>query len=112
MDSETNSPDPTPSESKRDAILRKKIVRNLAESLVTCGGLLTLGNELERKGMPNRLQREMSVDEAEKALLEVIENHNLLPDGLKFGEVMSQPPNERGTWALSQVETQISNEDH
>src|SRR6266436_1246982 len=111
MDSETNSPGPTPSESKREDTLRREIVKNLAESLVQSRGLLALSNELERKGIPNQLHPEMSEEEASKVLLDLVENHNLLNSETSLSEVMKLPPNERGAWALDQVEQNLSNED-
>jgi hypothetical protein len=111
MASETKSPEPTPSESKQDATILSAIVKNLAESLIQSGGLLELGNELERKGMPNHLQSEMEEPEATKALLEVIQNHNLLPPAAELRQHLHLPPNERGLWALEELNSAISNQD-
>src|SRR2546426_3139254 len=110
MDSKTNSAAAPPTESKRESILRNEIVKNLAESLVQSWGLLELSNELDRKGYPNQLRREMSEEEAEQALLSLVENHpNLLNSDVPLNEVMKLDPNERGLWALEQVMSNLSN---
>jgi hypothetical protein len=112
MDSETNLPETTAAESKQESILRNEIVKNLAESLVQFDGLLQLSNELDRKGYPNQLKAEMSKEDAEKALLMLVENHpNLLNSDVPLKEITIEPPHEQGVWALETFMSNLSNED-
>jgi hypothetical protein len=106
-----NSADQTNNASKRDATLRSEIARRLAESLIQSEGLLSLSQELDRKAIPNELLPQMEEDDARKALLQLFEaNPNLLPSD-SLGQAMSLPPDERGSWALEQLMSNLSNED-
>jgi hypothetical protein len=114
MESETNSAAPTPTASKQEDAdaMRNEIVRNLAELLVRFDGLLELSNELDRKGYPNQLDPRQSEEEAERALLMLVENHpNLLNSDVPLRQVMKSDPHGRGEWALDTFMANLSNED-
>src|SRR5438270_8605895 len=114
MDSETRPQEAPETALNREDTMRREIVKNLAESLIQSGGLLELSNELDQKGYPNQLDPRQSEEEAEKALLQLVENHpNLLNSDVPLSQVMKEDdPNERGLWALETFMSNLSNEDH
>jgi len=112
MDSEKGAQESTASGSNRDDILRREIVKDLAECLIQSDGLRELSNELERKGMFNNLRDGMSEEEASEQLYDLVENFSLIWwHEFDLKEIMKLDPNERGIWAHGQVLANISNED-
>ena len=110
---DSHAQEPATSGSNRNDILRREIVKDLAELLIQFGGLQEVGNELEKNGMFNNLHNRMSEDEASQALFDLIENFSLFGSSADYDlkQIMKLHAHERGVWAYEQVLANISNAD-
>lgn len=88
----------------------RAIVSDLAELLIRSDMLQELGNHLERKGIFNNLRSGMEEEKAAERLFELVRDFNLLSSE-EWNEGASVSPEDRGEWALTRLQSNLSNED-